>query len=242
MILVSNWKAYVETSVKAKALYAVVKKFAKNNKHTLVLAVPAPYIGLLADPKQSVLLGAQDVSVTTGGATTGEIPAGLLADLGVRYVLIGHSERRAMGESEAMLLEKTKHALSHGLIPILCVGERERDRDAHYLKEVRTQLASIFGALTKKECTQILVAYEPLWAIGKTATEAITPEDLREMVSYIRKVLQDYVPGVARVLYGGSAEAENARSLAEGSEIDGFLIGHASVDPVSYAALVKALA
>mgnify|MGYP001596106856 CR=1 FL=1 len=242
MLIVSNWKAYVESTTKSKALYAIAKKGASGRKHTLVLLVPAPYLGLLAAPKQQVLLGAQDISVTLGGATTGEVTAGLVAELGAQFVLVGHSERRAMGEQDETILEKTKHALAHGLTPILCVGERERDLDAKYLKEVRTQLASVFSSLTKKECAQMIVAYEPLWAIGKTALDAITPEDLREMVLYIRKVLTDYLPGRVRVLYGGSTEAENVSMLAQGSEIDGFLIGHASADQVSYAALLKALA
>ena len=142
-------------------------------------------------------------------------------------------------------LLKSTCALAHGLTPILCVGERERDEDAQYLKVIWSELSAVFDALTQKERMELVVAYEPLWAIGKTADEAITTDDLREMVSYIRKVLGDFVPGKAsakiRVLYGGSAEAVNAPLLANDTGIDGFLVGHASVDPVSYSALLKAL-
>lgn len=244
MLIVSNWKAYVESKDKAKGLAATAVKLAKGKKHDLVLCVPAPYLGLLSGVS-GVALGAQDVSATLGGAATGEVTAGAVASLGATYVIVGHSERRALGEADAVILEKTRHALAHGLTPILCVGERERDEDAQYLKTVRSELSSIFDSLTQKERMEIVVAYEPLWAIGKTADEAITNEDLREMVSYIRKVLGDFVPGKAasriRVLYGGSAEAANAPTLATDSGIDGFLVGHASADPVSYGALVKAL-
>lgn len=245
MLIVSNWKAYVESKEKAKALYLTAQKLAKGSTHDLVLTVPAPYIGMLSSDKSLVALGAQDVSATLGGATTGEITAGVIADLGATYVLIGHSERRAMGETDELLLEKTRHALAHGLTPILCVGERERDEDATYLKVIRTEIANIFGALTQKERMEIVIAYEPIWAIGKTAAEAITKDDLREMISYIRKVLGDYLPGKAgsriKILYGGSAEATNAQNLADDTGIDGFLVGHASADVANYTALIKAL-
>ncbi len=244
MLIVSNWKAYVESSASAKALVTAAQKLGKGSTHELVLCVPAPYIGMFSGQK-GFSLGAQDVSATLGGAATGEVTAGAVASLGATYTIVGHSERRAMGETDAVIIEKVRHALAHGLTPILCVGERERDEDAQYLKTVRSQLSSLFDALTQKERMEVIVAYEPLWAIGKTADEAITAEDLREMVSYIRKVLGDFVPGKAaakiRVLYGGSAEAANAPVLADGSGIDGFLVGHASADPLTYTALLQAL-
>lgn len=245
MLIVSNWKAYVESSTTAKALHAAAVKLARGSIHELVLCVPAPYLGLFKGSSSSVALGAQDISVTLGGAATGEVTAGLVQELGAAYVIVGHSERRAMGETNDVVLEKIHHALAHGLVPILCVGERERDQDAQYLKEIRLELSSIFSVLTQKERMMVVIAYEPIWAIGKTATEAITKEDLREMVSYIRKVLGEYLPGKAStktlILYGGSAEATNASMLADGTGIDGFLVGHASSDVANYTALVKAI-
>ncbi|MBP7741142.1 MAG: triosephosphate isomerase [Candidatus Pacebacteria bacterium] len=245
MLIISNWKAYVESKEKAKTLFLTAQKLAKGSIHDLVLTVPAPYIGMLANGKSLVALGAQDISGTLGGATTGEVTAGVLSDLGATYVLIGHSERRAMGETDALLLEKTQHALAHGLTPVLCVGERERDEDAKYLKIIRAEIADIFGPLTQKERMEMVIAYEPIWAIGKTAAEAITKDDLREMIAYIRKVLGDYLPGKAasrtKILYGGSAEAANAPILADDTGIDGFLVGHASADVANYTALIKAL-
>ncbi len=243
-MIVSNWKAYVESGSKAKALYAVSAKLAKDGKHELVLAVPAPYIGMLT-ATASVRIAAQDISSGVGGATTGEVTAGLVSELGASYVLVGHSERRAMGETNEIVFTKTQHALAHALIPILCIGERERDEDAMYLKFVRAEIAAVFSGLTQKERAQVVLAYEPIWAIGKTASEAITKDDLQEMVSYIRKVLGDYLPGKGaskiKILYGGSAESANARSLSRDTGIDGFLVGHASVDASSYTALVKEL-
>ncbi len=245
MLIISNWKAYVETKEKAKALYSCAQKLAKGGTHELVLAVPAPYIGLLAGGTQNVHIGAQDISVTLGGAVTGEVTAGLVSDLGATHVLVGHSERRAMGETNETIFAKVQHTLAHGLTPVLCIGESERDEDAGYLKVIRAELASVFSELTQKERMEVVVAYEPLWAIGKSAREAITAEDLREIVAYIRKVLGDYLPGKApqkvKILYGGSIEAANAPNLSTDTGIDGFLVGHASTDVVSYTLLVKAL-
>lgn len=243
-MIVSNWKAYVESKETAKQLLTTARKLAKGS-HELVLCVPAPYIGYLADARTDVALGAQDISLTLGGATTGEVLAGAVADLGASYVIVGHSERRAMGETDAVVLEKARHALAHGMTPILCVGERERDADAQYLKFIRAEIATVFEALSQKEQMQVVVAYEPIWAIGKTAAEAITQSDLTEMVAYIRKVIGEYLPGKApgrtKVLYGGSVDASDALVLASGTGIDGFLVGHASASVETYTALIKAL-
>lgn len=244
MLIVSNWKAYVETRESAKGLLATARKLA-NHGAELVVCPPLPYLGLLADGKTNVALGAQDVSGTTGGAETGEVTAGVIASVGVRYVIVGHSERRALGETDALIAEKVQHVLAHGMHPIVCVGERERDLDAHYLKLIRAELTAVLAPLSQKERMQVLIAYEPIWAIGKSAAESITAPDLTEMIAYIRKVIGEYLPGRAperiQVLYGGSVEAENARFLAEGTGIDGFLVGHASADIETYTALVKAV-
>ena len=244
MLIVANWKAYVDTKEKAKKLFATAKRLS--GKVDIVLAMPYPYIGMCAGgPKTKVALAAQDVSISTGGATTGEVTAGLLAELGARYVIIGHSERRAMGETDELIFEKVQRALAHNLIPILCVGERERDMDAQYLSGIRAQLAAVFSHLSQKERLSMIVAYEPIWAIGKTAADSIQSVELEEMILYIRKVLSDYLPGKSAqkvpILYGGSIEPSNARALAGGSGVDGILVGHASVDAPTFTALVKAV-
>lgn len=246
MLIVANWKAYVESLDKARRLYAAGKRLSAGGHHDIVLAPPAPYLGLFATGnRSSVEFAAQDISRTLGGAATGEITAGVVAEVGAAYVIVGHSERRAAGETDAVVLEKTQHALAHGLAPILCIGERERDGEAHYLAFLRTQIDAVFGKLSPKERIKIVIAYEPIWAIGKTAKDSITENDLNEMVLYIRKVLAEYLPGKAsakaRLLYGGSVEPGNIRTLAGGTGIDGFLIGHASADPSSFGALVKAI-
>lgn len=246
MLVVANWKAYIESLAKAKRLYAASKRLGQRGRVTIVLAPPAPYLASLGVGNRSkIAFAVQDVSETLGGAATGEVTAAAAADAGATYAIIGHSERRAMGDTDEKVYHKVQHALAHGLTPILCIGESVRDEEAHYLTQLRNQLAAVFGPLSQKERMRIVVAYEPIWAIGKTAQDAITPADLQEMVLYIRKMLGEYLPGKggARipVLYGGSVESDNIRALASGTGIDGFLVGHASCDVTTFGALIKAL-
>jgi triosephosphate isomerase len=246
MLIIANWKAYVEDVERAKKLIATGLKAARTEGNTIVLAMPAPFIGAFAAKNKSRLaFAAQDVSATNGGAVTGETTAQAYASFGATYALIGHSERRAMGDTNDAVALKLAHALARGLVPVLCVGEHERDSEGRYLSFVREEIVTALTPLTAKERIQVVIAYEPLWAIGKTAESAIAPHDLAEMALYIRKVLAELLPGKnaqhSKILYGGSVEPENIRSLAASSAIDGFLIGHASTDPATFAVLLKQL-
>jgi len=246
MLIVANWKAYVEDLAKAKKLFAIGKKLARDAGCGVVLAPPAPILGALAQNNRSrVAFAAQDVSATTGGASTGEITAQAYSASGATYAIIGHSERRAAGDTDPVIADKIAHALAHGLTPILCVGENERDTEGRYLATVREEITRAVVDLSEKERAQIIVAYEPLWAIGKGVEATIGSNDLAEMVLYIRKILAELLPGKSSrhslVLYGGSVEPENIRGLAASSDVDGFLIGHASVDPHTFSTLVKQL-
>jgi triosephosphate isomerase len=245
MLIVANWKAYVADLKKAKKLLEVSKRLTRSVRCTIVLAPPAPLLGVLAvGNKSKIAFAAQDVSVVTGGAKTGEITAGALAASGARYVIVGHSERRAAGDTDSIIIEKISRSFAQGLTSILCVGEPSRDTEGKYLSYVREQLTVIYKALSPKERAKIVIAYEPLWAIGKTADAAIGHNDLAEMTLYIRKVLAELTGKTASralILYGGSVESSNVRALAAGSDIDGFLIGHASADEFFFSDLVKQL-
>lgn len=247
MLIVANWKAYIEDLNRAKKLLLASKKLVSKTGCDIVIAPPAPFLGILAAKNTSqVAFSAQDVSITLGGAETGEATAAMFKSAGAAYAIVGHSERRAQGDTNAIVAEKLAHALARDLIPILCVGEQERDSEGRYLAYVREEITSAIAPLTPKERTRIILAYEPLWAIGKTADHAIGQTDLTEMVLYIRKILAELIPGKhsqhALVLYGGSVEPENIRDLARASLIDGFLIGHASVDETMLAAIAGQLA
>lgn len=246
MLVVANWKAYVEDIARAKRLFALSKRRSRRPGIAIVLAPPSVFLGALSPGnKSSVAFCAQDISATTGGAATGELTAQAVAAVGALYAIVGHSERRALGETNAVVAEKVAHALAHSLTPILCIGEHERDADANYLAFLREQISSALQPLTQKERGRVILAYEPLWAIGKTAGDAITARDLSEMLLYIRKVLAEYLPGKSAtrsiVLYGGSVEKDNAADLAHNTDADGFLIGHASAAETSFTALLDAL-
>lgn len=246
MLIVANWKAYVEDFARAQKLFALGKRLARATRHTIVLAPPSPFFGAFARRKKSkIAFAAQDISATTGGASTGEVTAGMYAAAGAAYAIVGHSERRARGDTDAVIAEKLTRACAHTLTPILCVGERERDHEGRYLSSIREELTAALTALPPKERTRVIVVYEPLWAIGKAASSAIESNDLAEMTLYIRKVLAELLPGKsasrALVLYGGSVEPGNIRALAAGSGVDGFLIGHASVDPSLFSLMVRQL-
>ncbi|MEK7114414.1 MAG: triose-phosphate isomerase family protein [Patescibacteria group bacterium] len=246
MLIVANWKAYVADLAKAKKLFACAKRLAKKTGSTIVLAPSAPLLGALSLRNRSrVAFAAQDVSATQGGAHTGEVTAQAYAATGATYAIIGHSERRAAGDTNAIVAEKLIHAVAEGLMPILCVGERERDGEGRYLTFVREELTTALEPLAPKERSKVIVAYEPLWAINKTAASAIDQNDLTEMVLYIRKVLAELLPGKSSarslVLYGGSVEPDNVRDLAASSGIDGLLVGHASVASDLFSLVVKQL-
>lgn len=246
MLIACNWKSYVETREKAKALYATAKRLGAVKRVKLVLIPSAPHLGLLAPLNRSkVLFGVQDVTAVNEAAATGEISAATARSVGATYAIVGHSERRAKGETDAIVAEKVKRVLANGLIPILCIGEKVRDEDATYLSTLKQQLMIALDGLAPKDRSRVVIAYEPIWAIGKHADQSITEPDLAEMVLYIKKIMGEVETGKPAknlVLYGGSVEAENIRSLAGGSGIDGFLIGHASTDPKTFTAVVKALA
>lgn len=246
MIIVANWKAKVGNIVDAKKLIVASKKIADAKAHHVIVAASAPYLGLFSlDNKSKLQFASQDITLTDGGAQTGEVTGAMLATVKAKYVIIGHSERRALGDTDADVLVKIKHALSSGLTPIVCVGEQERDVDAQYLSLLRAQIDSVYTGIQPKHHDSIILAYEPIWAIGKSASEGITPDDLTEMVQYIRKVLSAYLSPKklekVSILYGGAVEPSNAKALASNTGVDGLLVGHASTDAKLFTALVKAL-
>lgn len=248
MFIAANWKAYVEDAERAKKLFAVSKRLATRfaDKHEILLAPSAPFLGMLAYGNRSnVMFASQDISAGVSGAHTGQTTSAMVRAVGATHAIVGHSELRAAGDTNDIVMQKIQHSIGQDLTPILCVGERKRDENAQYLSFVREEILSALKPLSNKDRARVVLAYEPIWAIGKTASESITQTDLTEMVLYLRKVLSDVLSGNASrracILYGGSVEPDNARMLAEGTGIDGFLIGHAATQPETFQALVCAL-
>lgn len=186
-----------------------------------------------------VSIGAQDVSIfEEGGSKTGEVGAKMLESSGADYVIIGHSERRALGDTGQTIASKIQQALRTHMNVIVCVGEKERDGDAGYLEVIKAQLKEALAPVTRSEFHKIIIAYEPVWAIGRKDNVAITSYDLHQMVVYIKKFLKENwgetISSMTRVLYGGSVTAENAEDILIKGEVDGLLIGRSSWEAASF--------
>lgn len=246
MIIIANWKAKVGSIADAKKLIVASKKIADAKVHQVIVAPPVPYLGLFSlDNKSKLQFASQDITLTDGGAQTGEVTGDMIASVKAKYVIIGHSERRALGDTDADVQVKVQHALTSGLTPIVCVGEKVRDDEARYLSVLRAQIDSIYTGVQAKDHDKIILAYEPIWAIGKSTSEGITPDDLTEMIQYIRKILSVHLPKKkvdgAVILYGGAVEPLNAKALSIGTGINGLLVGHVSTDAKAFTALTKSL-
>lgn len=234
-----------QSSKDAVLLFKKIGESVKNIKNTDVV-ICAPFL-FLSDLKKlknkKIALGAQDVYFEQKGAFTGEISSSMLKDLNVSYVIVGHSERRDMGETNEIINKKLTSALKSKITPILCVGESVRSHEGFYLAKVREQISSCLSGVSKGQIKQVVIAYEPIWALSSTeGRHDATPHDFEEMKIYIRKILTDMfgqkLASEIRILYGGSANKDNAESfLIIGA--DGLLPGKASLDFKNFSKIVE---
>jgi triosephosphate isomerase len=247
-LVVANWKMNPETLDKARKVFNAIRNSAKGLKNTdIAVCPPFPFfypLSKLNHPK-NVFLGTQNIFSEIKGAFTGEVSAEIVKNLGAEFVIIGHSERRAMGETNEMARKKLQIAFDTDLTPILCVGEKERDKEGNHLGFIKNQIKECLSGLQKKYLVGITIAYEPIWAIGKSYKEAMSPTDIHETTLFIKKIISELFGGDiatgAKILYGGSVEAENASAICEYGNVDGFLVGHASLVPEQFSAILKAV-
>lgn len=240
-LVVGNWKMYGSRARNAELLAGILA--APPGAAELVVCAPFPY---LADAAAALAgsplgLGAQDCSAHAEGAHTGEVAAAMLAEVGCRYVIVGHSERRAQqGESDVLVAQKAQAALAQGLTPIVCVGETLAQREQGQTGAVvGRQLEAVIAQLGERS-RAIVLAYEPVWAIGTGRTA--TPEQAQEVHALLRAQLQAAPGGAAQVqiLYGGSVKPDNAATLFAQPDIDGGLIGGASLKAADFIAIARA--
>lgn len=242
-LVVGNWKMHGSRAANAQLL-AGLKEAGPWNADVAV-CVPFPYIAeaALALTGSAIAYGAQDCSAHEQGAYTGEVSSAMLSDIGCRYVIVGHSERRAYhAESDQLVADKAKAALSHGVTPIVCVGETRAEREAGQTEAVvKRQLAAVIHTLGHC-CGEMVVAYEPVWAIGTGLTA--TPAQAQAVHAVLRAQLHAATDrsGVMRILYGGSVKADNAAELFAQADIDGGLIGGASLKAGDFSAICRAAA
>jgi len=246
-LIVGNWKMNGSRSANAALLADIVAGICAGNAKAAEAAVcvPAPYLQQCQDALAGTPVGwgAQDVSMHACGAYTGEICASMLAEFDCRYVIVGHSERRAYHREDSELVaRKAQAVLADGMVPIVCVGETLAQREAgETLQVVGGQLGAVLELLAPEQVARLVVAYEPVWAIG-TGKNA-TPEMAQEVHAQLRAQLAarnaDAAPGV-RILYGGSMKPENARELLGQPDIDGGLIGGAALKAQDFLAIIDA--
>jgi len=244
-VIAGNWKMF-KTAAETRAFFAAFKPLVASATHCDIVVAP-PFTALAAAAElatgSNIAISAQNMSWEKQGAFTGEIAAPMLLEAGCRYVILGHSERRHIfGETDAMVAKKTAAALDAGLIPIVCVGETLDERNGNQTEAVLArQFTGGLGALTDEQFYRILLAYEPVWAIGTGRTA--TPEMAADAHRFLRdqaasRFTSDRAANL-RILYGGSVKPDNIRGLMAQMEIDGALVGGASLEPASFAAIVN---
>jgi len=246
-IVAGNWKMNGNRESITQLMEALVAELNGLDAVETLVCPPAVYLsqvkGLIGNA--SIALGAQNASQFESGAYTGENSPVMLKDLGCEYVILGHSERRAIfGETDQEVAEKFKAALEHQLVPVLCVGETLEQREAgDTMVVVGSQLRAVLDACGVESFKQAVVAYEPVWAIGTGKTA--TPEQAQEVHEAVRAIVAEYSAEVAsglRILYGGSVNAANAAELFANPDVDGGLVGGASLKPNDFIAICRAAA
>ncbi|MCY7295788.1 triose-phosphate isomerase [Alteromonas sp. a30] len=242
IIVAGNWKQNGSLALVQEMQQGLINEAIAGV--TVVVCPPSPYFASFnATQLQAFSLGAQDVSLFTGGAHTGEVSGDMLAEFGCRYVIVGHSERRnTHAETNEVVAKKTKVALSAGLTPIICFGESEQVRDdGHLFEFLKQQLEAIIVENSVESLAQCVLAYEPIWAIGTGRTA--TPAQAQEVHAFVRALVAGYDAQVAEnvsILYGGSVKPDNAKSLFDQPDIDGGLIGGASLSLQDFVAISRA--
>jgi triosephosphate isomerase len=256
-LVVANWKMNPKSQKEAEKIFKEISVLAKelgkrSGDTSIVVCMPFPYLNIAKDKIakfKNLYLGSQNVSEEIEGAFTGEVSAKMLKDSNVSYVIVGHSERRAMGETNSQINKKVLNILNTKLSPIICVGENERDNGGEYLSFVQKQIIECLNGVQKSQIKKVIIAYEPVWAIGANAKRVATPAEFLEMQIFIKKIISDiYDASIAHkilIIYGGSVHPENAESFVSeniASHVGcGFLVGRDSLSPKKFSAIINSI-
>jgi triosephosphate isomerase len=244
-LVAGNWKMHKTEEQAEEYIQGLLPRVSAVDGVDVAICVPFTDLRAMVDSARGsrVEVYAQNLHQEAEGPYTGEISAPMLSELDVRGVLLGHSERRELfGESDKALALKVPAALAAGLLPILCVGETEGERDNDDTdRKLRQQVRDDLAGVSNEQLAEVVIAYEPIWAIG--TGKVATPEQAQEAIAFIRALVGDRDKQAAervRILYGGSVKAENAAELLALADVDGALVGGASLQPESFAAIVAA--
>jgi triosephosphate isomerase (TIM) len=250
-LVAGNWKMHKTEAEAESHIQGLLPRVSSIERTDVAICVPFTDLRAMVDSARGsrVQVFAQHMHEEPSGAFTGEVSAPMLSEIGIDGVVLGHSERRELfGETDRALAAKVPAALSGGLVPILCVGETEAERDGGETeRKLRHQVREDLATVAAEDLERVVIAYEPIWAIG--TGRVATPEQAQEAIAFVRALLSDRsvvpsgAPDVAarvRILYGGSVKPENAAQLLALPDVDGALVGGASLDPESFAAIVAA--
>jgi triosephosphate isomerase len=244
-LVVGNWKMNPGTMREARKLFEATKKAAEKTKSVaVVVAPPAIFLRELRSSYKGkrVAFAAQHANSEAGGAFTGETSLAQFKDAGAAYAIVGHAERRGMGETNDDTRKKVAAALALKIIPILCVGETSRNSDGEYFTVVKEQLRAGLADVVAAKLSGVIVTYEPLWTIGRDL--AMSPRDMHEMAIFVRKSIVE-LKGAAgmniKILYGGSIDETNAGAMLREGDVVGLLVGRASEDAAKFGSLLQAI-
>lgn len=244
-IIVANWKMNPQGKTEAEVILKGISESIKNIKNTeIVICPPFPYLFIKEKIKNKKLkLGSQDVFFEKEGSYTGEISTTMLRNFGVEFVLVGHSERRSLGETDEIINKKIITTLKSKMIPIFCVGEKVRDTNGFYLSFIKEQIKEGLSGILKTQMKNIVIAYEPVWAIGSKAPRVATPAEFIEIRIFIKKIIADLydikTANNLKILYGGSVNPLNAEIFIKEGQADGLLVGRDSLNPKKFSAIIN---
>jgi triosephosphate isomerase len=243
-LVIANWKMNPISSKDAEKLFLNISKSLPVLKKTeVIICPPFLYLEKINKISKKINIGAQDAFAGSVGAYTGEVSVGMLSLVGVKYVILGHSERRVLGETNTDINKKIKGVLSLGLTPILCVGDKERDENHEYYNFVKIQIEECLNGIQKNLIEKVIIAYEPVWALSTTpGRKDATPADSHEMNIFIRKILVDKFgikTEMPKIIYGGSINEKNISNFLTNGDIEGVLIGGASLDPKKFLEIIN---
>lgn len=246
-LIVGNWKMNPRSLTEAKKSFVTFKRLRHSTVGVTTVICP-PFV-FLSELRKSysgsaIFFGAQDVAWQKEGAFTGEVSTAMLQSIGCHFVIVGHSERRAMGESNELVSSKVKAALKSEMHTIVCVGESERDMQGKYLHFIENQIHESLAGVSRQLAEKLIVAYEPLWAIGN-GNSAMSPNEVHQMSLFIHKILVKLYGRKSAekisILYGGSVDDENAKSIVYDGNVDGLLVGRQSLNPYEFSKIINVI-
>lgn len=246
-LIVANWKMNPTNGKMALSWFKKIQTVAHRHSKIVetVVCPPSVYLQSLQSmvTNRACVLGAQNCFYENSGSYTGEISPEMIFNARARYVIVGHSERRELGETNEIVNKKIKKILQYPLSVILCVGEKKRTDNGAHFKEIKKQLTECLKDVSVKDYERIVIAYEPIWAIGKDAKRPATAEECFEMVTVIKRSISEIIGNqsvahLVPVLYGGSSNAENTKEFLTTGGADGLLVGRASLDPKEFGSMI----